>query len=381
MAVPRNGWQHLQRLTGTFLLGITLSTSARAEALYRYTDFGLATPTDINAGGDVVLEGGYKGVYHSYGSNAGKVSGPTSYGLNPSDTIRGITDSGGVWGARPGFASFFAQGDQVRGFDKSDGEIVSANTSGQVVLRQSFNPYPDGGPAIVGYRSAIDQGGQRTSLGALDSEGQASTSAVAINNAGQVTGLASPTAGYPVGKAFRYENGQLSSLGTLGGTFSSGSDINDLGHIVGYSQVDGSRTHAFLAKASQMVDLGTLTGHDDSSASGINDAGQIVGSSSKVGDSRAFLWDSGTMKDLNSLIAAEPGYTLRRAIGINDAGQTIGIATGPDGIDRGFLLTPMSMAAPGSIPPAVPEPGTWAIFGALALGLAAHNRRRARRRA
>ena len=59
-----------------------------------------------------------------------------------------------------------------------------------------------------------------------------------------------------------------------------------------------------------MTDLGTLPGDYSSFGSGINDKGQVVGSScDQRGTCRAFLWQNGTMTDLNLLIAPHPGST------------------------------------------------------------------------
>jgi probable HAF family extracellular repeat protein len=376
MAARGQGWQDLHRLAGAILLGITLPAAASAEALYRYTDFGYATPTGINAGGDVVLQGGYNGVYHSYGAGAGTVSGPTSYGLNPGDTILGITDAGGVWGRRPGDNTFLARNGQVTEYARSEGRVVGANASGQTLLVQDY--HVDSGPMQTGYRSFIDQGGQRTNLGTLGPDGRGSTIATAINNNGQAIGIATQDVSQTFGNGFLYKDGQLVGLPHPGQLYVTGRSINDHGHVVGnYTTNDSTVLHAFLSKDGQWSDLGTLAGRPFTSAEGINDSGQIVGSSAQgmLDDNLAFLWESGTMRDLNSLIANETEYTLRHATAINDAGQIIGIAKDRLGIERGFLLTPMSMAAPGAIPPAVPEPGTWASFTVLAIGLATRARR------
>lgn len=375
MSARDQGCQRRLRCLGIALLGLALPQAARAEVLYHYTDFGGARPTSINAQGDVVLTGGYKGVYHSYGANAGQVSGPEAYGLNADDSIQGITDSGGVWGRRADYdTTFSARNHQVTDFGREDGIVVGANASGQIAAMKS-DP-PDGPhPAVTYFRTWIEHEGQRTDLGFLAQDGRRNTVATAINNAGQVTGGSSP--GTFTGEiAFLYKDGQITGLGTLGGQSSTGNALNDHGHVVGFSSIagDSGPLHAFLAKDGQMTDLGTLTGHTNSTAVGINDSDQVVGTSSNGPDPRAFLWESGTMKDLNALIAADTGLTLTRAVGINDAGQIIGVAMGADGFERGFLLTPVGMAAP---PPPVPEPGTWAFFGTLAIGLAVRARRRA----
>ena len=78
----------------------------------------------------------------------------------------------------------------------------------------------------------------------------------------------------------------VTDLGTLGGSYSYASAVNDSGQVVGYSGTAGSfASHAFSwTQKGGMVDLGTLGGSDGySSASAVNDSGQVVGSSSTAG--------------------------------------------------------------------------------------------------
>jgi probable HAF family extracellular repeat protein len=82
--------------------------------------------------------------------------------------------------------------------------------------------------------------------------------------------------------------------------------------------------HAFLwTKHGGTVDLGTLPGDSISEGLGINALGQIVGVSYPSG--HAFIWQNGTMTDLNSLAANSP-YLLIDAQEINDEGVITGEA-------------------------------------------------------
>jgi probable HAF family extracellular repeat protein len=68
-------------------------------------------------------------------------------------------------------------------------------------------------------------------------------------------------------------------LGTLGGTFSFPSAINDKGEVVGRSTTvaSGISTHAFVWTArTGMIDLGTLGGAT-SRAAAVNNHGQVAG--------------------------------------------------------------------------------------------------------
>ncbi len=74
-------------------------------------------------------------------------------------------------------------------------------------------------------------------------------------------------------------------LGTLGGSRSGATGINDRGQVVGMSETASGAEHAVLWEQGTMTDLGTLGGNW-SRAYGINDRGQVVGMS----DGRAALW-------------------------------------------------------------------------------------------
>jgi probable HAF family extracellular repeat protein len=91
-----------------------------------------------------------------------------------------------------------------------------------------------------------------------------------------------------------------------------------------------------------MQDLGALGANDDSVALGINDSGEIVGFDNNA---IAFLWTkTGGMKDLNSLIPPNSGWTLNHAAAINTSGQITGYGQF-QGATHAFLLTPVGQAS------------------------------------
>jgi probable HAF family extracellular repeat protein len=138
-----------------------------------------------------------------------------------------------------------------------------------------------------------------------------------VNNNGQVTGYSTTAAGHT--HAFLYSAGVMTDLGTLGGTESYGRSINDNGQVVGDSLTSGGSTfsRAFLYNGGPLIDLGTLGG-SGSGALGINNSGQITGGATLAGDfsNNVFLYNGGGLINLGSF-GSESGRN------INSAGQVI----------------------------------------------------------
>lgn len=125
-------------------------------------------------------------------------------------------------------------------------------------------------------------------------------------------------AAVPAGAAVRFS---VTDLGTLGGTFSGVSSVNDARQVVGYAYTSGDASYrAFLWQSDRMQDVGTLGGKS-SQAFGIDAAGRIVGSASTSDANHAFLWQSGRMQDLGTL-----GGTNSRAYDIDATGRALSTA-------------------------------------------------------
>ena len=105
--------------------------------------------------------------------------------------------------------------------------------------------------------------------------------------------------------AFLYSGGQMSDLGTLGGSLAAMPTTSTTpARWSGPRTTSGQRSlDAFLYSGGQMSDLGTLGG-TNSAAFGINDAGKVVGYlgySAATLAAHAFLYSGGQMSDLGTL--------------------------------------------------------------------------------
>src|SRR5215204_2010392 len=163
---------------------------------------------------------------------------------------------------------------------------------------------------------------------------------------------------------------KVQDLGTLGGSHSWASAINDPGQVVGYSNLAGDQNyHAFLYKDGKMTDLGTLGG-TSSEAKGINISSQVVGwSDNSSGERRGFLYDSANgMKDLNDLIPADSGWTIYEAAGINTDGQIAASSWGNTQPDPNIVCDYWSGSGPAAGAALVLSPTTTADYEVQDLG-------------
>ena len=146
--------------------------------------------------------------------------------------------------------------------------------------------------------------------------------------------------------AFLWEHGKLRDLGgSLGGSFTGAGSINEAGNAAGFAYFVGDTIfHATLWRhAGELTDLGVLGGDQCSYATGINVRERVVGTSISVCNSesatfRAFLWEKGSMFDLNSLIPTGSPLLLQFVETINDRGEiAFAVNLTHSAIDRSIL--------------------------------------------
>lgn len=185
-------------------------------------------------------------------------------------------------------------------------------------------------------------------LGTLGGNNSAATGA---NNRGLVVGVAENNAQDPNCispqvldyEAVIWRGDAINELPAFpGDTVATALAVNDNNQVVGASGLCGSGpgigaivVHALLWQNDSVTDLGSLGGGLNNAAYAVNNRGQIVGQSDLAGDTtfHAFLWQNGVMTDLGAL----PGDFLSVAFGINNSGLVVGESCDVNFNCRAFL--------------------------------------------
>jgi probable HAF family extracellular repeat protein len=344
-------------ISGAALLGCALvggvSVPVKAStALYSITDLG-----SLGCCAWWVWESSAVGI-----NNAGDVVGATTSPTDPTNTVPFIYRNGTMTAIRDSYGSATGINDagQATGYVLLPGEPnVHAFLYQDGVFRDlgglpgySNQPYSLGyainnAGTIVGDSNAeamIYADGTMTGL-----KRRAARAAYAINDAGDVVGLLEPVAPTPNSNhAFLFSGKTLIDIGSIDGAPGSvtiPTGINSHQQIVGSAWAASTlRQRAFLYQNGVMTDIGTLAG-GYSGAAGINNHGHIVGSS----DASVFLYRDGVMIDLNQAFDKDAlgiWPSIQNVSAINDRGQIVGSASFADeygnGHLRAFLLTPLT---------------------------------------
>jgi probable HAF family extracellular repeat protein len=227
-----------------------------------------------------------------------------------------------------------------------DSIAYNINESGQVAGESFTNSTPNPTTGVPTLDAFIWAQGRMHDLGTL---GGTLSFESWLNNRGQVVGQ-SNLAGDQTWHPFLWDGGVLRDLGTFGGSYGSANWINDDGEVVGYAYVQGDQSaHPFLWTNGRMTDLGLPAGATCANATSINSQGQIVGVSGTCAtDGGGFLWENGGPTiDLNSLIPPGSGVQIVAAQNINDNGEIACDGILPNGDIHAVLLVPCDQHDPG----------------------------------
>lgn len=241
---------------------------------------------------------------------------------------------GSIVATRDGAFVYVANGKEI--------SVVSTQTNGVVAsipMPQAVNALaliPESGPGAIETRTMAPPIAYTiTNLGIY-------ANPTALNDSGQVVGT-TYTAG-PI-RAFLWDDGAVTDLGTFGGIQSYAGAINDSKQVAGYAQSNGPSDHAFIYKNQALEDLNPV-GSNYAQAYGINRDGQIVGLAQAVqpGPTHAFLFSANKLTDLGTL-----GGVTSYARAINNAGEIVGTSQMADKTDHAFLYSNSKMIDLGTL--------------------------------
>ena len=231
----------------------------------------------------------------------------------------------------------------------TDAQALLINERGEVVGNSYTSSDPSALCAGAGY--ALTTGpfiwDKKKGMRSLGNLGGTCTLVTDLNNRGQAIGASSP-AGDQFQHAFLWDkqNGMRDLGGSLGGNNTGAFVINENGKAVGFAYLPGDTVfHATLWRhVGKMTDLGVIGSDLCSYATGINAEMQVVGALDSTCDDsatfRAFLWEDGSMVDLNALFPKNSGLHVGQVFTINDRGEIAGEGDDSGGNEHAVLLIP-----------------------------------------
>ena len=309
---------------------IASAGSAGSYPEYRVTIVGPANSraADINNAGVVIGTypigtGGF-----TTGSFINRGSGVVNLGTlgGQSANVVAINDKGQILGNR------ITTGGQQRGFiyyhgsyrdlnspPGQPGTYVDINNAGYTVALS----FIETAPGSTSLRSFLrDPSGHFRNIGALPGEDSV-TQAEALNNRNQIVGESGPfIAPDPPLRAFLWTKGSIRDLGDFGFTPNYALGINDRGQVTGYASVPtGFRNQvAFIYSNGRLIDIDRRPPTADRFSEGeaINNLGHVVGYSNHLS---GFVYRGHRMESLNALVDPKLGWNIQFPRAINDKGQ------------------------------------------------------------
>lgn len=313
-----------------------------AAPLYQLTVIGGAgsAASGLNSTGQVVgsmaVAGQVHGFFHDGSAliDLGTLGGDRSVASGLND--RGMIVGGSVTSVGIYQAFVYANGTMTGLPFTTPSAASGINNAGVIVGTFGVADGPEPPPGYFYQRAFTYAHGVVTNLGLLPGTNGLASYGAGINDAGVTVGSVEVDTApdYPR-DAFVYKDGVMQSLGNFGGQSSDAYAINDLGQIAGSAGVATTPTrpnvyayHAFLYSSGLLQDLGAITESGNSVAYALNNLGQAVGSADTVrgSDTRAVLYENGSILQLDKLIDPVEGWAMTVATGINDAHQIVGTA-------------------------------------------------------
>jgi probable HAF family extracellular repeat protein len=330
----------LGTLPGADNCSVATSVNARGE-IVGYSENGSVDPlTGIRQIRAVLWKDGEIRDLGTFGGNHSLVGSINNRGQVTGAALNAIPDPFSFYDQLliPGFSN----GTQTRAFlwqDESmrdlqtlggpDAQAFVVNEHGQVLGFSYTNSTPNlttGVPTADPFLWTEDRG--MSDLGTL---GGTFGLPSAFNNRGQVIGF-SNLAGDQASDPFLWDQGKLIDLftETIGGSPITANAINDSEEIVGGGAFPNRIFDAYLWRNGAATDLGFLDSDCGSEAVAINSKGQVIGTSFPCdGGTRTFLWENGSMIDLNAFVPAGSGLQLVDVTAINDRGEIVGTEVPP----------------------------------------------------
>ncbi len=343
-------------------LGILAGTTGNKSWAMAVNDYGVVAGGSCTSGNGGVFATIYTGgAWVNIGSGFSAANGSYANAINDSGQVSGWRGPGGAYdsfiyntstgqytdiGAQPGVCNGLenrcADAPSVPGPDVNIGSI---NSSGQIVGYYVTTSGPSSG-----YPNLFVYGGGSTSLVATPATNTATdlTDASGINNNGVVVGnYAAGDNPVPTGFYFNGSEHDISNMSypqAIAGNTVVGANYD-------YHSDTGTVTYdamIYTLGASSATNIGTLGYADQTIAYGVSSSGSVVGygTINSSGAEDAFVYNNGTMTDLNTqIIGPNPFNELNVAYGISPNGEYIvgdgtTLASGSNDYTHGFLLTP-----------------------------------------